>query len=188
MIYVMSEGKTILSEKTQEIDPVLQYATLLVVVPRHGTAKYTWEKENSSTWKNLRVPTDACVIYVRSSGMYRCQVTGQVYHFEVCGMYIKFVYLNVIIMLYCSESHTGSNGMNTSTLASLYTNVPACNARLFVFPAAHNISSNDLQFGKVVGRGSFGVVYRGKWEWARSSSEENSNSTWYRCFSTTYSK
>ncbi len=95
MLIDVAEGKTILSEKNQQIDPVLKCALLVAVVPNHGATEYIWERENSSLhWVNLNVPTGACILYTRSCGRYRCQVSGQVHHFEVRD----------------AESHKGING------------------------------------------------------------------------------
>ena len=84
-------GKTVLSEKIQQIDPVLKCAMLVVVVPDHHAAKYTWKKEDSSNWVNLEAETG--VLYVRSSGVYKCEVSGQVYDFEVTGTVCALILL-----------------------------------------------------------------------------------------------
>jgi hypothetical protein len=69
----------------QLMDSVLRCASLVVVVPQHGAAEYTWERKTSTNWEILKIPTDTCILYVRSSGMYRCQVSSGIHLFEVKG-------------------------------------------------------------------------------------------------------
>ena len=78
-----------MSEKSQEIDPVLKCAVLVAVVSGHTTTtKYAWEKKDHSSqdWVDQMVPADTCILYARSSGMYRCLVAGEEYQFEVKGI------------------------------------------------------------------------------------------------------
>lgn len=80
------EGRVILSEKNVRIDPDLECARLLVVAPGHGKVTYTWERKDISKWVHVNVPRDTCLIYTRCQGMYSCEVSGEVYYFEVIGL------------------------------------------------------------------------------------------------------
>lgn len=83
---------TVLSTTLQYIDPVLKCASLLVVVPNHGTAEYKWERECAGNWVTIDIPKNVCVLYVRDSGKYRCQVAGEEHYFEVKGVKQKYCY------------------------------------------------------------------------------------------------
>ena len=85
-LYEILGGKTILSNEEQVLDPTLKCALLVAVVPDYGFTQYTWQK-NSAVWVNLKVPSNTCILYARNCGKYRCLVSGQVYNFNVKGMY-----------------------------------------------------------------------------------------------------
>ena len=75
------------SQRLQTIKSVDDFATLLVLSPRHGSVAYTWEKKRDRAWETIDVPS-TCVLYVNSAGIYRCRVENGSYYFEVTGKII----------------------------------------------------------------------------------------------------
>lgn len=74
-----------MSERVQKVYKQ-ECARLLVVSPDHGKTKYTWEKtKDEVTWVHIDVPSDTCLLYTKDQGMYSCEVSGEVYYFEVLG-------------------------------------------------------------------------------------------------------
>lgn len=71
--------------KTQRINRVSRHATLLVISPNHGSVSYSWEKIGEDY---TYIPSDSCVVYVKSVGMYQCTVGEDKVQFEVKGIII----------------------------------------------------------------------------------------------------
>ena len=69
-------------------------APLLVLSPHHGSVRYLWEKRGVTRWELVYTPSDTCILYVKSHGLYKCSVEGQV-EFEVIGMII------ISLCIYC---------------------------------------------------------------------------------------
>lgn len=63
-----------------------KFVSLIIISPDHENVQYQWEKENCTEWETLSVPSNACVLYAKSCGKYRCTVGGEVYMFEVQGI------------------------------------------------------------------------------------------------------
>ena len=78
------EKKIVRSNKRQVLNSVDGFATLLLLSPNHESATYTWEKKGDWVWEMLNVPS-TCIVYVNSTGTYRCTVGDKSYYFEVAG-------------------------------------------------------------------------------------------------------
>lgn len=76
----------------QHVDPldlVFKLIPLLLISPNHGNVCYQWEKKETLEWEAIDVPNNTCVLYVKSCGMYKCTVDGEVYSFEVQGWWLN---------------------------------------------------------------------------------------------------
>ena len=78
------ERRVIRSHRQQKISSTDDFATLLVLSPRHGLVTYTWQKKGDWAWEVIDIPS-TCVLYVNSTGVYRCTVENDCYHFQVTG-------------------------------------------------------------------------------------------------------
>lgn len=59
---------------------------LVVIVPNHGRAIYTWEKKpHDGSWKKIDVPSYTCLLYVDTTMQYRCSVDDKTVVFDVKG-------------------------------------------------------------------------------------------------------
>ena len=96
VIIINAEKQLVHSKKVQEIDPVKKVAPLLVLSPHHGSVCYLWEKRGVTRWELVYTPSDTCILYAKSRGLYKCSVEGQVVEFEVIGMII-------IMYILCTE-------------------------------------------------------------------------------------
>ena len=84
--FFVLDGRFIISDKTQSIRDG-EYACLLVVAPDHGNTSYTWEKtQDNLKWDHISVPMETCLLYTKSYGTYKCEVSGKVHYFEVTGL------------------------------------------------------------------------------------------------------
>lgn len=72
------------SNKRQVLNSMGDFATLLLLSPRHESVTYTWEKKGDWVWEMMNVPS-TCIVYVNSTGTYRCTVEDKSYYFEVAG-------------------------------------------------------------------------------------------------------
>ena len=75
-----------MSEKKQQIERN-EYARLLVVAPNHGSVTYTWKRmQDKLKWVKLNVPSDTCLLYTKCTGIYSCDVSDELYYFEIEGI------------------------------------------------------------------------------------------------------
>lgn len=79
------------SQKSQNLDHVSRCAPLLVLSPKHGATKYTWEKRGPTKWERIYTLYDTCLLYVHCRGLYRCTVDQEVFEFEVIGMFASLL-------------------------------------------------------------------------------------------------
>lgn len=85
IMYCSLERRIVRSHKQQNIESTDDFATLLVLSPRHGSVTYTWQKKGDWAWEAIDVIPSTCVLYVNSTGMYRCTVENDSYYFQVTG-------------------------------------------------------------------------------------------------------
>ena len=81
------------------------FATLLILMPEHGSVSYKWERRNerAGVWQLIEVPPYTCLLYVDLPGDYRCQVGERKFYFIVLCR-------GMIVHGYCY-----SNSMNALT-------------------------------------------------------------------------
>ena len=79
---INAENRLVQCTQTQRINRVSSHATLLVISPDHGSVSYSLEKIEDYAF----IPSDSCVVYVKSVGMYQCTVGEDKVQFEVKGI------------------------------------------------------------------------------------------------------
>lgn len=88
-MYCSLERRIVRSRRQQHIISTDDFATLLVLSPRHGSVTYTWQKNGDWAWEIIDVIPSTCVLYVNSTGTYRCTVENDSYYFQVTGKIVN---------------------------------------------------------------------------------------------------